>query len=70
MALYNKRYGKESWVIQYQADVRARLEQIERVRRRGHQEHQAATAAGTSHSYDPAKPWEWSLRAVVDDHSF
>ena len=70
MALYNRRYGKDSWVILYQADVRARLEHIERVRRWGLQEHRSAQALGQAHPFDPAKPWEWSLRAVVDDNNY
>jgi len=70
LALYQTRYGKESWIIIYQADVRARLEHLERVRRRGQQELDAAHAAGGVHPFDCARPWEWSLRAVVEDTSF
>ena len=70
MHLYHRRYGGASWGILYQADVRARLEQIDRVRRRGIAEHATAIAAGAAHAYDPGRPWEWCLRQLVDDHGF
>ena len=70
MHLHFKRYGSVSWGIPYQADVRARLEQIERIRRRGIAEHAAATAAGLGHTFDPNRPWEWCLRQLVEDHSY
>ena len=40
---HSRRYGQVVWVIQYQADVRARLEQWERLR---------------PHTFSPVKPWE------------
>ncbi len=33
--LHSHRYGPKVWIIVYQADVRARLEHIERMRRKG-----------------------------------
>eukprot|EP00959_Pyramimonas_sp_CCMP1952_P062706 1311004-Pyramimonas_sp.AAC.1 len=35
---YHERYGRDQWAIIYQADVRARLELSERLRRRGQEE--------------------------------
>ena len=56
---YSDRYGRECWPIIYQADVRARLEHAERVRRQGHDAYETAQRAGLTHPYDPAKPWDW-----------
>lgn len=62
------RYGKESWVIIYQADVRARLGQIERARRRGAVLPEGSVTNGVVLQKD--KPWEWSLREAWNDHPF
>ena len=40
---YSRRYGQAAWAIQYQADARARLEQLERLRRKGAAEADLAT---------------------------
>ena len=66
---YYARYGQTVWLLLYQADVRARLEQLERVRRRG----LAAATAGLPTGevpFDSKVPWEWSLRELVDDNKF
>ena len=59
----SRRYGQVVWVKQYQADVRAVLEQLERLRRKG--------AAGAilipNHTFSSAKPWEWCFRQFVDE---
>ena len=48
---YYARCGQTVWLFLYQDDVRARLEQVERVRRRGH----AAGAVGPPSEFeDPA----------------
>jgi len=65
---YNKTYGSKLWPLIYQAEVRGRVEQLERVRRRGAKEH--AKASPGTHDYDPAKPWEWSFRATAEDEKF
>lgn len=77
VALYSRRYGRDSWVVIYQADVRARLEHLERMRRAGEARHRALTAApgtpvagGDDRIFDPAMPWDWSLRALVGDTAF
>ena len=56
---YHERYGRACWPIIYQADVRARLEESERVRRQGREAHDTARRAGLTHPYDPNKPWDW-----------
>jgi hypothetical protein len=66
---YVTRYGAPVWLILYQADVRARLESMERMRRKGQKLHMLGTQIG-ERVFDPARPWDWSLREVVEDHSF
>ena len=56
---YHERYGRACWPIIYQADVRARLEESERVRRQGREAFETAQKAGLTHPFDPAKPWDW-----------
>lgn len=67
---YHERYGKVCWPLIYQADVRARLEQAERLKRRGQDLYDAAIRAGGTHSFDPTKPWEWVWRTLVLDSEF
>ena len=64
---YSERYGKACWAIIYQADVRARLEHVERLRRRGEQEHATAQAAGLAHQYEPATPWNWVWKELCNE---
>jgi hypothetical protein len=66
---YHSRYGPAVWLLLYQADVRARLEQLERVRRRGLAAASAGLPAGEV-PFDRARPWEWSLRELVADNKF
>lgn len=66
---YSERYGKQCWPIIYQADVRARLEQVERIRRRGQEAYDNARRAGLTHSFDPAKP-EWCYDELIHDVNF
>lgn len=67
---YHERYGKGCWPIIYQADVRARLEHVERVRRRGQEAYDRARQAGLTHDFDPAKPWDWVYRRIIGDFPF
>eukprot|EP00435_Cladocopium_sp_Y103_P032345 s490_g8.t1 len=67
---YHERYGRSCWPLLYQADVRARLEQSERLRRRGHEAMEKAVQAGHQHEYDSDKPWEWVWNALVNDSEF
>jgi hypothetical protein len=66
---YVLRYGQAVWLIIYQADVRARLEHLERARRKGARLH-AASAPSGDYGYDTAKPWDWCFRNVTEDHAF
>ena len=67
---YAARYGSEVWPLVYQADVRARLEQLGRVARQGHSLHHRAVQNGGTSDFDPGLPREWSFRALVDDVKF
>ena len=67
---YANRYGPVVWHIIYQADVRARLEHMERVRRIAIDEHAKAVAAGFSHSFEPDRPWDYVWTKMVDDANF
>lgn len=61
---FHDRYRKLCWPLIYQADVRARLEQSERARRRGQQAYDTARAAGLNHEFQPNMPWEWARIGV------
>jgi len=67
---YTRRYGPSVWPMIYQAEVRARLEHLERVRRSGSAARDEAVAAAGTHPFDPKHPWEWSLRRCADDVQF
>jgi len=67
---YNTRYSHSCWHLIYQADVRMRLEQAERIRRRGETEHAKAISCGGSHDYSPGKPWEWVWSRIPDEQKF
>ena len=53
---YHERYGRACWALIYQADVRARLENAERLRRLGKEEHDKALKAGGTHDFDVNAP--------------
>jgi len=63
---YTLRYP-DTWHVIYQADVRARMELLERHRRRGRTEHAIATQSGVGHAYDPVRPWNFSWEAMLVD---
>ena len=67
---FANRYGPIVWHIIYQADVRARLEHMERIRRIGIEQHAKATAAGLAHEYDPDKPWDYVWSKMIEDATF
>ena len=48
----------DAWFVVYNADVRVRTEQLERLRWRAQRYHAAIAAAGRTSNYDPAKPWK------------
>ena len=47
-----------------------RSEQMERLRRRCEEERVAAIASGTTHPWDPDKPWDFCLKAASLDRKF
>ena len=68
---YHERYGPQTWAILYRADVRARLEFAERVRRRGQDELDAARSAGGDHPFSERHPWDWVWSQLAEnEHSF
>lgn len=58
MAMHAQRHTPETWAIMYQADARARLEHLERLRRRAW----TTDASG----FKQYQPWEWCMRQVFD----
>ena len=64
------RYSSKVWAIIYQADVRCRLEHMERTRRVLQAQHEEAVAKGQSTDYDDTKPWNLVFRRVVSDDNF
>ena len=67
---YNARYTHTCWHLIYQADVRMRLEQAERIRRVGQAERVSAQARNLLHDFDPVKPWEWVWARMPEDTKF
>ena len=67
---YHRRYGRACWHLVYQADVRARQEHAERLRRRGQEEFDFAKATKAFHEFDPKKPWEWVYDQLAKDSQF
>eukprot|EP00959_Pyramimonas_sp_CCMP1952_P309278 6472412-Pyramimonas_sp.AAC.1 len=66
----HERYGRQCWALIYQADVRARLELSERLRRIGKDEKERAIATQAFHDFDDTKPWEWVWSKLVSDVQF
>jgi len=58
---YAKMYGEQLWPLLYQTEVHNRAENWERTRRRGERELAKAKLNGTTHDFDPAKPWDWVI---------
>ena len=67
---YHDRYGSAVWAIIYQADVRARLELTERLRRRAEDDFDRAHAAGAPHPYSRTHPWDHVWRLLCSEQSF
>ena len=65
-------YGQKGWALQYQADVRCRLEHFEVVHRDLRAKYEEATAAGLQpmDPYNPARPWNSVFQKVVTDFEF
>lgn len=67
---YHDRYGEKIWAVLYQADVRCRLELMERTKRNLAARHDAAVQQGSTTSYDPQRPWNLVWQTVISDDSF
>ena len=69
--LLHARYGESRvWALLYQADTRARLEHMPRIRLKLHQQHVEAKALGTTTAYDEARPWNMSMQVMCNDDKF
>ena len=60
-------YGTECWFIIYQADIRMRSEQFERIRRRLQID---SDANRPLHGFAPGKPWDGVFAVAVLDREF
>ena len=65
-------YGAETWGIQYQADVRCRLEHMPRLRRRLEADYAVAKAAGRQAEvpFKESAPWDSVWDAAIKDTTF
>ena len=63
-------FGPKLWLLLYQSEVRCRLEEFERIRRRGVQEQALAAAAHMQHDFDVDQPWEWVFSQAIDSFTF
>ena len=70
VADYAARYGNTIWALLYQTEVRARSEHLTRTKRAGAAAREQAIAAGGTHLFDPAKPWDWVFREAANDGQF
>ena len=69
---FHSAYGPVCWALLYQAETRMRLEQFERILRRGELQHAAAMQPqGAPTDFDPNMPWEWVFEQAVEcEHTF
>ena len=67
---FHDRYGENIWAIVYQADVRCRLELMERTKRQLAAAHEAAPSSGGATQYDPNRPWNMVWQSVIADEAF
>ena len=64
---YHTAYGSACWALLYQAECRMRLEQFERILRKGELQHaMAQQPGGQPTDFDPAMPWEWVFQQAVE----
>jgi hypothetical protein len=64
---FHSLYGSSAWFLIYTADVRMRSEHFDRLRRFAERDHDAALAAGSTSTFNPAKPWHATFRAALAD---
>lgn len=65
-----ERYGPKVWSVIYQADVRCRLEHMERIRRTLQADHDKAEAAGKDTDFDKDRPWNATWMRTIADEAF
>eukprot|EP00435_Cladocopium_sp_Y103_P074415 s25_g48.t1 len=65
-----ERYGVKVWSVICQADVRCRLEHMERLKRKLKADHDQAVAAGKTTEYDEKRPWNLVWAKAVEDEAF
>jgi hypothetical protein len=65
-----ERYGTRVWSVIYQADVRCRLENMERIKRNLKTERDAATTAGKITDCDDKRPWNMAWAKAVAGEAF
>ena len=63
---FSTEYGPRAWFIVYDADVKMRAEQMQRMRRRAEGEHEELEA-GRKSGFDPAKPWKKVFEMAISD---
>ena len=63
----HSRYGSQVWFLIYQADVRARREHMERIRRKVMLQ---IDMGASPPEFDATKPWNFVWKAVVEDEPF
>lgn len=69
--LLHGRYGESKvWALLYQADTRARLEHMPRVKLSLYQKHQEAVSSGGTTPYDDSRPWNFTLHTLANDDKF
>jgi uncharacterized membrane protein YgcG len=69
---YHSRYGPSCWMLIYQADVRTRLEQAARTKRKLSIEYDAAQKSGRhfNSTYDPTRPWDAVYKDMITDRGW
>lgn len=69
--LLHGRYGESKvWALLYQADTRARLEHMPRIKLSLYQKHQEAVNSGGTTPYDDGRPWNYTLHTLANDDKF
>ena len=67
---FHDRFGEKAWALLYQADVRARLEELPRVKMQLAREHADAGATGSTTPFDPSRPWNYAFKMLSERDKF
>ena len=67
---FHDRFGEKAWALLYQADVRARLEELPRVKMQLAREHADAGAAGLTTPFEPSRPWNYAFKMLSERDKF